>query len=567
MKLNKIEWRNIGPFGNKLQELSLPDSGGLWMVLGKNGNGKSFFVSLPKILCYGKLDKFKKDDIANRMNRHGWIRGQISVTPDTDVTIERRISPSDLRVHKYHPGEEPDDENDIGKSGIANYQNYIDSEVTGLPYHIFSNIISLSVNDFKSFISMTPHDKRIIIDKLFAMEVISKMNELVKHDLRDIKMNMQLFDREILGLKNNIDAASKELEKLEKQVNEDNTQRIADITSKIVEYKPKLQEGYDKRKQYFDKKTEITQSYNVFVSQKTKITQEINVIKRQLKLYDQDKCPTCETPFTEARFELHKEDLNGKLAIKEASLVTVLASESSYKTAFSKLDAGIHKINDFIIQYESAYKTLERELNRLKQDKPKEFDSIRNIIKKNSKTLSAKENKKVVYDDDFKYLAMLEGLYSDAGVKKKILESYLPTLNKEIEFTLNELHFPYRLSFNSDFEPYLMQLGLEISVDTLSTGEKKRVDLAVLISIIRMLKRKYPLLNIFMLDEVLSSIDGDGIYDIIGLLQSISKEMKINIFIINHSPLPIEHFDFKIQITKNAGFSDIEFEELERGDD
>ena len=154
--------------------------------------------------------------------------------------------------------------------------------------------------------------------------------------------------------------------------------------------------------------------------------------------------------------------------------------------------------------------------------------------------------------------------FIDAGIKKKILESYLPTLNKEIEYTLNELHFPYSLSFNSDFEPELYQLGIEIGVDTLSTGEKKRVDLAVLISIIRMLKRKYPSLNIFMLDEVLSSIDGDGIYDIIGLLQSISKEMNINIFIINHSPLPIEHFDFKIQITKNAGFSDIEVEELER---
>ena len=50
MKLKSIEWRNIGPFGNKLQSLELPDEGGLWMVLGKNGNGKSFFVNLPKIL-------------------------------------------------------------------------------------------------------------------------------------------------------------------------------------------------------------------------------------------------------------------------------------------------------------------------------------------------------------------------------------------------------------------------------------------------------------------------------------------------------------------------------------
>jgi len=40
MKLKQISWRNIGPFGNKLQTITLPDEGGLWMVLGKNGNGK-----------------------------------------------------------------------------------------------------------------------------------------------------------------------------------------------------------------------------------------------------------------------------------------------------------------------------------------------------------------------------------------------------------------------------------------------------------------------------------------------------------------------------------------------
>jgi len=566
MKLKKIEWRNIGPFGNKLQSVELPDSGGLWMVLGKNGNGKSFFVNLPKVLYYGKLDKFKKDEIANRMNKHGWVRGEISVNPTTDVTIERKLSPSDLRVHKYSPGEEPTDDNDIGKSGIANYQQYIDAEVTGLPYHIFSNIISLSVNDFKSFISMTPHDKRIIIDKLFAMEVINKMNNLVKTDLRDIKMNMTLFDREILSFKNNISSAVKELAKLEEQVNKDNTDRIQDITKQLTAYKPKLQEGYKKRNEYISKKQEITTSYNTFLQQKTKLSQEIKEINRQITLYEKDKCPTCETPFSEARFALIKEDLNAKIKEKETSLETVKKSEETYTIAFKKLEDGINKINEFIIQYESAYKTLEAELNRLKADKPKEFGSIRNIIDRNSKQLSQKEKDKVKYDDDFKYLAILEEIYSDAGVKKKILESYLPTLNKEIEYTLHELHFPYSLNFNSDFDPSLMQLGLDIGVDTLSTGEKKRVDLAVLISIIRMLKRKYPSLNIFMLDEVLSSIDGDGIYDIIGLLQSISKEMNINIFIINHSPLPIEHFDFKIQISKNAGFSDIEVEELDRGE-
>jgi len=554
MKLKKIQWRNIGPYGNKLQEMTFPDDGGLWMVLGKNGNGKSFVVNLPKILYYGRLDKFKKDDIANRLNKHGWIKGEIQVNPTTSVEIERRFSPTDLAVEKN--GE------DIGKSGIKNYQDYIDLEVTGLPYHIFSNIISLSVNEFKSFISMSPHDKRIIIDKLFAMEIINDMNKLVKEDLRKLKTDITLFDREISSLKSTIATASKELEKLKVRVNEDNTQQIQAITKKMVEYKPKLENAYEKLREYTGKENEIKKSYDTFKHQKTTLTNDLKILKNQMDLYDKDQCPTCETPFTEKRFELIKEEIQANLRSKKEEYDLLLSGENQYKESAKKVHEAIQKINEFIIQVKSVYTTLNNELTRLKEDKPKEFSSIESIISKNTIAINAKENEKVAMDDDFQYISILEQLYSDDGVKKKVLESYLPTLNKEIEYTLHELHFPYQLRFNNDFEPHLKHLGIDINVETLSTGEKKRVDLAVLISIIKMLKRKYPLLNIFMLDEVLSSIDGDGIYDIIGLLQKTAKELMMNIFIINHSPLPIEYFDYKVDITKNDGFSDLTIEVL-----
>jgi DNA repair exonuclease SbcCD ATPase subunit len=554
LKLKNISWKNIGPFGNKLQCLELPDEGGLWMVVGKNGNGKSFFVNLPKILYYGKLDRFKKDEIANRLNKHGWIKGEDETSPDTYVAIERNFSPSSLLVNK--------NDDDIGKAGITDYQTYIDLEVTGLPYHIFSNIISLSINDFKSFISMTPNDKRIIIDKLFAMEIINKMNELVKRDLRDVKTNMDIFDREIISLKNNIDVAVNELQKLQERVNEDNTVKILDLSKKLEEYKPKLEEGYKKKKQWEAKRDEINKSYAKFQQQRGKITHEIVHLRDQINLFNSEKCPTCGTPFNDTRFDLVKGKLQEEIKAKSEQLLTINSDEAKYTTALQKLNQGIAKINNFIIQVQTTYNTIEGEMTKLKMDKPQEFTSIQNIIAENTTTLTNKNDEKVKFDDEYKYLAILEQLYSDAGVKKKILESYLPTLNKEIEYTLHELHFPYTLTFNSDFEPDMEHLGIEVGVDTLSTGEKKRVDLAVLISIIRMLKRKYPGLNIFMLDEVLSSIDGDGIYDIIGLLQKITKEMNMNIFIINHSLLPNELFDFKIEITKNAGFSDLQIEKL-----
>jgi DNA repair exonuclease SbcCD ATPase subunit len=563
MKLKTIQWRNIGPYGNKLQKLDLPDDGGLWMVLGKNGHGKSFVVNLPKILYYGRLDGFRKEEIANRLNKHGWVKGEVESSPGTFVTIERSISPQDLKVHKYKAGEFPTEENDIGKAGIQNYQDYIDLEVTGLPYNIFSNIISLSVNDFKSFISMTPGDKRIIIDKLFAMEIINKMNDLVRKDLRDAKINIDLYDREIASLQGSVKGAVKELEKLKSKVEEDNTKKIQEIIQKMNDLKPKFEEAQKSLKAFKDKEEEIKKAKEIYLSQKRNLETDIKLVENKIHLYEQDKCPTCETPFSEKRFALLKESLHEKVNEKKTSYDVLTSSGSKYDEAIKKLGESIAKITEFLLQAKTGYTTLGNKLKELKDYKPEEYSSIENIISKNTVQIKKKEEEKVETDDKFKYLSILELLYSDSGVKKKILESYLPTLNKEIEFTLSELHFPYSLKFNSDFEPKLEHLGIDINVETLSTGEKKRVDLAVLISIIRMLKRKYPSLNIFMLDEVLSSIDGDGIYDIIGLLQRTAKEMKMNIFIINHSPLPVEYFSYRIEIQKNAGFSDLVIEKLD----
>ena len=118
MKLKKIEWRNVGPYGNKIQTLDFSEDGALWMITGKNGNGKSFVVNLPKILYYGKLDKFKKDEIANRLNKHGWIRGEIETKPGVTVVLERSLSPGELHIEKSANGITVD----IDKAGINNLQ-------------------------------------------------------------------------------------------------------------------------------------------------------------------------------------------------------------------------------------------------------------------------------------------------------------------------------------------------------------------------------------------------------------------------------------------------------------
>ena len=78
-----------------------------------------------------------------------------------------------------------------------------------------------------------------------------------------------------------------------------------------------------------------------------------------------------------------------------------------------------------------------------------------------------------------------------------------------------------------------------------------------------MMKMKYPYMNMLFLDEIFSSIDGDGQYHILKILREIVKEYNMNIFVISHYPLSYTEFDYTIEITKNNGFSTFEISQTE----
>lgn len=556
MKINNIQWRNIGPYGNKIQELQLDNEGALWMILGKNGSGKSFILNLSKAIFFGKIDKLKKDEISNRFNKHGWGKIEGILNDGQPYIVERDFSPSNLIVKT--------NQEDIGKSGITDYQNYIENEIVGLPYTIFSNVISLSVNDFKSFISMTPGDKRLIIDKLFSMEIINKIHELIKRDLKEFKVKLDLYEREISVFNYNIEKTRLELEKLIQKSNEDNSQKINELNSNILQYKPKLQEAIDKLQVFTIRKNEIDQSIKLNNEQISKIKFNIDQINKKIALYKQDKCPTCETLFDSADFSLIKESLDKSLIERNNELEQSVEVHNNLSLVKEKIVNGINKLNNIINQIQNNITNCLTQLKALNENTINKdgLESLQNIISTNNIKMKEINDKKIVENNDMKYLQILEMLYNNDGIKKKILENYLPTLNEEVEYTLSELHFPYKLYFTSDFDAILNHLGIQISAESLSTGERKRVDLAAIISIIRMIKRKFPNINMLMLDEILSSIDSEGMYDFMGYLQKTAKEMNLNIFIVNHTPLPVEYFDYKINVDKIDGFSDINLEKL-----
>ncbi len=556
MKIVKIEWRNIFSYGNKINELDFGDSGKLWQLSGRSGSGKSSLLTIPKLLLYGKTEgsdgrPVKMGAIANRINKNGWIRGTI-VNGQNTFIIERTFSPQSLTVYKN--GE------NLDKAGLKDMQGIIDNEILdNLPYHIFANVMTLSLNNFKSFISMSPGDKRQIIDKIFSLEILNKVYELVRRDMKDLGNSINLSNSQIFSLEQTIKTSNNELVTLNNKSTNDNKELLTSLEQRITKaaelYKQQSEiytQYYNRLMEYNNAETQLRQLYS---SQENDCKNTL----AKINLFKQDKCPTCGTPFNGEEFDELKETLNKKYTEQYNALTDtsekineVIKSKNELNNQLIQLKTALDKIlakqNELSIEYKSIANA---------SSKTEEYQSIQRIIAETEASKRALEDNVENANKKMSYLNIMESLYSADGIKKKMMENYIPTLNEEIKNTLIALSFPYTLEFDNNFDPHLECLGEPIEVQSLSTGEHKKVDLTVLCAILRMLKRKYPQINLVCLDETLSSLDYESSTDIITYLQDIAETMSLNIFIVSHTQLDENLFDVRIHINKNSGFSDL----------
>jgi ABC-type Mn2+/Zn2+ transport system ATPase subunit len=115
---------------------------------------------------------------------------------------------------------------------------------------------------------------------------------------------------------------------------------------------------------------------------------------------------------------------------------------------------------------------------------------------------------------------------------------------------------PFEVKLDETFSADIKQFGTSIETDSLSTGENKRVNIAILIAYLKLIRTK-KFINILFLDEVFSSIDIEGIDSILSLLKSFANDYNINIFVVHHAVLNQEMFDRILRINKDV-FSSIE---------
>lgn len=558
MKILKVKGRNFGPYGSNWIEFDFSNTtGGCYALIGQNGVGKSTIMEIIQFALFGKVANKKLKSLPNRFNQNLEVYIEIQAS-QKNIIIERGIDPTYFRVSVNGDASFGD------KAGKLDVQDILENEIYGIPYHIFNNIISLSVNDFKSFIKMSPKDKRVIIDKIFGLSIINDMFESLKIDIRNIKEK----NNELTGITNSllsqIDRTTEELERLNQTILENDSNRSEELKQYLSKLK-KMKETLDielnelnianKQRQF-----NISQIEGQIYENKSTIKK----LADKLDLYKQDKCPVCENNL---QTEYYKE-IERKLIYETKTLETTNESlqqtlEESYQEK-EKVDHKQMEIKNKLQKVDINNSLLLKELRNLENVSRRDMQtlSMKKLISQTKKELEIAQLEQKKIENKRKFYEIIEDVLGENGIKQMALRNILPHINTQIGQYIKELGLSFNLEFDEKFNAKIIQFNEEIDPSTLSTGENKKLDFAVIISIIKLMKIKFPGLNLLFLDEIFSSLDSNSVHHVLDILVKTCKELQLHIFVVNHAPLDNNVFDFLYKIEKNNQYSTIVIEKI-----
>jgi DNA repair exonuclease SbcCD ATPase subunit len=343
-----------------------------------------------------------------------------------------------------------------------------------------------------------------------------------------------------------------------------NKSKIQELKDQLVTLHETVLDIEANRTKEEDAMNKFNKEYNEKRTEAGDIKREIDYLNKKLKLYESGHCPTCETKLTSDWHVKQKDSFTEKIDTSTNDIKSIKTEMDALQDKVLKARTAKLDLEGQISDNKVTMRGLKGELLKLK-DTPEgaDFDHLRGLITEFEEKEAEKSANKDQLNGDYNFMEIVENILGEDGVKNLAVKTILPGLNSNIAAMAQTMHLQFHIRFDEKFNCIINHLGEDINPMTLSTGERKKADFIVIIAIIKILKLRFPQLNLLFLDELLSSVDHDGVYNILKILNQVIKEHEINTFVINHSVLPHEIFDKKIEIYRENGFSKFTIENID----
>lgn len=519
MFIKKIKIKNFKSFYNE-HEFIFENLYGLWKISGDVGAGKTTISEIIIFALFGSVKGKSNTDLISWGENKSLIEIWCNCY-DNNIYIKRENNRYGQSPIYIEINNKP-----LIFTNKKNAQQQLETDYFDISKITIELLCIISFNNFKSLSTLNTSDLKIFLDKMLGFTILNDYNNICieykninNNNIKELQCKIENYQAQINKLN--------ELSNLSKSNSNEILMRLNKLKEILNDLKHEYSNKYNK---LINESKKISSQLQSTITIGKKLKQEYDIIKNK-------KCPICGSV-------INDDIINGKLN-------EILYFRETYKNLKDKNDLYKSELDNFIkinTKNINDYNNQISETNKLLiQAKEKEkyininLEEI-NILKQKindieSEILKLKEN-------DIEW-SELSNIFS-YKIKNKIISAFIPALNKNIEKYIKDLNQPYIIKFNEDFKCNISLYGItnNISINSLSTGQLKIVDMIIILGILNTVINSTNI-NIFFLDELFSNLDTHLKYDMCKILKKNCKKNQV-IFLISHTEIDDDLFDGEI---------------------
>ena len=560
----KVRWKNFLSTGNYFLEVDL-DRNPTTLIIGENGSGKSTVLDALCFVLFNKpFRQISKGQLINSINMGSTVVEIEFVVQKNNFKVIRGMKPTIFEI--YCNGRMMNQD-----ASVLDTQKILEQQILKLNYRSFTQVVILGSSTFVPFMQLRSKDRREVVEDILDIKIFSLMNFLLKHKVKEVSEELKSIEYEFRLSKEKIDLQSKYIEDIKKNkvklieekvslVNETESnksiesKRVDVLNKEVKELQPKV-----------SKKQDIKNSIREYHKMEAKLSNRIDENKRQKEFFENNEtCPVC-TQDIESELKNKKieekhnriEELNGgieKLKVELRSKETILNDVELLLKQIREKEVEIAKSCASITHMQKLITSTEKDISNYKKGEVSEEDKAK--LTRLSERCKIQEEQITKLREDKFYVDVARNLLMDTGIKTKIINKYLPIMNKLINGYLTSMDFYVNFTLDNNFNETIKSRHRdEFSYSSFSEGEKMRIDLALLFTWRAIAKMKNSTnTNLLILDEIFdSSLDTTGTDDFLKILNTFADQ---NVFVISHKgDTMFDKFRSVIKFEKQRNFS------------
>ena len=465
---------------------------------------------------------------------HAGKRDEYQSELDTAITKHKEIS--DLKIKVVEGRKQVNTKKEEAEKKLAETIQSIKSKGNELAVYKCTEVCTVLKN--KIIGDMVAVVKGLTLTLTDITEIITNLKPVTVAD----EQTLRLLEKTVVDNENNLTDTNQKIQQLnfDKVKFETKISTINSSISTVVDEQISIGKNQEElNKLVNDVRTSINLLDNDIISSKSsKISasnrlQEISIRMKSMPIPENKKNLTIES----------KDTIATKISEYTESVKNINERVGEQQQEVNKINANIDALN--------SLSNIEAQLTHLKSIIDGHKDQL---IKKNEEYEAARQS--------LRYHAVLEYTISDSGIKAFILRDIVPAINNEIASILSTLDVPLNVMFDDEFQPTVTRMGKKANIKSISMGQKKMIDFAILTAVTKIIKMKYGNLNIIFYDEIFSSIEAVNRTILLDIIHdTFCKKLGVHVWIVNHGHLPSSYFKHILMVKSVNGFSELEIKD------